>query len=673
MKSEDTGNSAVAEALAAAGDREQAEDISVLEKASDAAQKKLNLQHTSLLERMIFGTAPELEELCSGGEAYRASQHEKSTQILEQCLQLQSQGQAIDDNNKLSPSLREMLAATGAYGYTVPKKYKGLGLNYSQLAVLEEALAANGMGALAVELSGQLTIGSSALLGYGTSEQQADFLPQIAGGRLIAFALTEVGVGVNAKRVQAWVERDEDAGCWRLNAEDVCNKLYITSATYGGLAAVVARKGRQGREFGLYIVQLPEQDMDGDVGFSCSSSNTSAFAQNINSRLSFRNFPIALEQEIQGDGVEVLFYCLRLGRCMLAAMSAGFQRMMAADAIAYANKREGVGGLVIKHELPRLGIVRILGGALVAQAFAHLALAQDAAGVDLAGLRDITKSASARHALESLIASERLIGGRSLDNSSRISEARTTLHAFGIVEGEDDLIRLGMVKDVTAAFSRKHLQGLLSVLQTINQDRQGELLPEAERIYTLNLSNFLKFPGRVGLAVLKLLLNSGTWKLLGWCLFNLLGDLCRFIGRIVPTAWLPRYKDLPGELGHNLRFSERELRKSRWLYVLFNVVYQLELTRAQVPMQRLGKRIELLMSMAVVSCHAARLDNSIQHIAQAQAELIKLELAGLGFSANSRSLRKLRRSIALVIRDIQANSCSLVSEIEPQAVAHPWN
>jgi hypothetical protein len=32
----------------------------------------------------------------------------------------------------------------------------------------------------------------------------------------------------------------------------------------------------------------------------------------------------------------VLFYCLRMGRCMLAAMSAGYQRMFAADAAHYA-------------------------------------------------------------------------------------------------------------------------------------------------------------------------------------------------------------------------------------------------------------------------------------------------------------------------------------------------
>ena len=70
---------------------------------------------------------------------------------------------------------------------------------------MEEALASNGIGALAVEISGQLTIGSSSLLGYGTDYQKSTFLPMISQGRITSFALTEVGVGVNAKKIQAYV------------------------------------------------------------------------------------------------------------------------------------------------------------------------------------------------------------------------------------------------------------------------------------------------------------------------------------------------------------------------------------------------------------------------------------------------------------------------------------
>ena len=69
---------------------------------------------------------------------------------------------------------------------------------HGELAAVEEALAANGLGPLAVEISGQLTIGAGSLLAYGEEQQQRTFLPLVAEGRPMAFGLTEVGVGVNA-------------------------------------------------------------------------------------------------------------------------------------------------------------------------------------------------------------------------------------------------------------------------------------------------------------------------------------------------------------------------------------------------------------------------------------------------------------------------------------------
>ncbi len=665
--------SAAAEALAAAGDRSQAEDIAALEAASLGAQQKLGASRMSLVERMIYGPAPDISELTAGADRMSRSAHAALDCVVDTSLALLAGGQAFSADNKISRELRQAVARDGAYGFTVPVEFAGKGLNYSQLACLEEKLAANGLGALAVEVSGQLTIGSSALLGYGTDEQRSTFLPLIADGNLIAFALTEVGTGVNAKRIQAWVERDEDAGCWRLHAEGACNKLYITSATHGGLAAVVARRGRGSREIGLFIVRLPEEDIDGDYGFQCAPSNVSAFAQNINSRISFRNFPIPFDQEIEGDGVEVLFYCLRMGRCMLAAMCAGYQRMMAADALAYARVRDGVGGKVIKHELPRLGIAKILGGALTAQSLAHLSLAQDADGTDLTGLRDLTKSASARHALESLIACERIIGGRSLDYDSRINEARPVMHAFGIVEGEDDLIRLGMVKELTAGFTADYLQSLLGVLQDANTAADGNPLSADKRIYRIGLRSLVKHPVRTIRAVGRLLTNRGTWGLALWILRSCAKDIQSAPLWLVPASLLPRYRQFPSNLARHIRYAERGLRNCRWVYLLFNLVYQLDLTRAQLPMQRLGRRIELLTAMLTVCAHASRLDSSVQRLADLQAELLKNDLKALSCVRGLHSLQLVRSSLEQVSRDLESGTCSLIADIEPQAFAHPWD
>ncbi|KZN12275.1 acyl-CoA dehydrogenase family protein [Marinomonas sp. TW1] len=659
-----------AQALKAAGDLAQAEDVAALEQAADAAGRHLATTRSSLIERMIYGPQPDIEELISGVDNMKQSVTSEASSILQSGLSCLQQGEAFGEDGKITSALRKAVAKEGGYGFTVPIQYGGQGKRYSEFACLMENFAANGLGALSVEISGQLTIGSSALLGYGTEAQKNKYLPVISGGQLIAFALTEVGVGVNAKRVKAYVEKDEENACWRLFAEGECNKLYITSATHGGLMAIVARKGKDSKELALFVTELPEADIDGEFSFHCQSSNVSAFQQNINSRIHFKNYPIPYEQEILGNGVEVLFYCLRMGRCMLAAQAAGFQRMMAADAVHYAIQREGVGGKVIKHELPRLALAKILGGALTAQALSHLALAQDQNKVDLAGLRDVTKSASAHYLLGSLIACERVMGGRSLDKGSRISDIRATAHAFGIVEGEDDLIRLGMVRDLTKSFTENYMAGLLNLLQRANTDKNGRPVAKEKRILKLSLGRFIKSPIRISNLLLSLIMNTGFWRLLGWVTRNTVSSLIDRCVQWLPSRLMKRYKSIPSPLTSHLRFAEYQLRQCRWHYFKMSATYQLELTQAQLPLQQLGKRIETLVCIATLCAHASQLDESTQRIALAQIEILRSELEGNTMSV--KRMESLRSAVKGVAEDLSQEECRLIQSIKAQPFAHPW-
>ncbi|MEM8713179.1 MAG: acyl-CoA dehydrogenase family protein, partial [Planctomycetota bacterium] len=504
----DAGSTA-AQALAAAGDAEQAKDVAALDDSAIAAQKRLGASRASLVQRLVYGPVPKPAELSSGAQIAKANGgkglSKAGQDLVKAAIGCIGRGEAFEADSKLSAALRKAVAEEKGYSFTVPEEYGGAGSGYGDLALAEEALAANGLGALAVEVSGELTIGAGSLLAYGTDKQKSTFLPMLSEGRLMAFALTEVGVGVNAKKVQAYVELDEANDCYRLHATGPRAKMYITNASHGALAGLVARVGKNGKKVGLFIVELPEHDVavgdadpregkDGptDWGFECHSTEVSAFMANHNSRMEFENFPIPRENQIEADGVEVLFYCLRMGRCMLAAMSAGYQRMLAADASHFARLRTGVGGRVIKHELPRLNLGTVLGGALQSRALSHLSLQQDADGVDLAGLRDLTKSAASGTAMESQIATEHVLGGRTFHTSQRVSDSRANIHVFGVVEGEDDLILMGMVKDVTGSFTEKYMAGMLGVIQSINADAEGNRFPANRMILRITPKTILK-------------------------------------------------------------------------------------------------------------------------------------------------------------------------------------
>lgn len=669
-----TTQSTAAEALAAAGDHESARDVAALDGAAHGVERKLAATRSGLVERLVYGPVPTVAELQAGAMMARALAGSERD-VVGAALGALARGEAFTADARLSAALRRAVAAERAFGYTVPAAFGGAGASYGQLAAVEEALAANGLGPLAVEISGQLTIGAGSLLAYGDDHQQRTFLPLVAEGRPMAFGLTEVGVGVNAKKVRAYVDEQPD-GSYRLFAEGAANKLWITNAVHGGLVGIVARLGRDGAGIGLFIVELPATDVaidaTHDYEFRCEPSRVQAFLANFNSRLHFRNFPVPKGNRIPADGVEVLFYCLRMGRCMLAAMAAGYQRMLARDASHYAMQRLGVGGPVIRHEVPRLNLGRMLGGALQARALAYLSLQQDADGVDLAGLRDLTKTAAAGSALESMVACEHVLGGRAFHGGSRVNDARVNLHLFGVVEGEDDLILMGMVRDVTQRFVEQYLGALLGVIQSVNLTSDGSKIAEQQRILRIGFGSLLHYPVRSARALGRLVVQPGFWSLAAWIVRNVASDFARLPQKLVPASWLERYQVLPAPLRRHARYAETQLRRLRWSYLGLSLFYQLELTRAQIPLQRLGKCIEHLVSMLAICHHAALGDASMQQVAALQAELLQVKYRAIRLLSGLPSLQRTRRAVAEIGASLEAGRCSLVEDIEPQAYGHTW-
>jgi alkylation response protein AidB-like acyl-CoA dehydrogenase len=667
-------NSTAARALAAAGEHESARDVAALDLAARGVDRKLAPTRSGLVERLIYGPAPSAAELASGAALARSVAGSERA-VVAAALGALARGEAFTADARLSAALRRTVAQEKAFGYTVPAAFGGAGASYGQLAVVEEALAANGLGPLAVEISGQLTIGAGSLLAYGDAQQQRTFLPLVAEGRPMAFGLTEVGVGVNAKKIQAYVEEQPD-GSYRLFAEGAANKLWITNAVHGGLIAVAARVGRSGAGIGLFIVELPAAnivlDAAHDHEFRCDPSGVAAFTANFNSRLHFSNFPLPAASRIAADGVEVLFYCLRMGRCMLAAMAAGYQRMLARDASHYAQQRVGVGGPVIRHELPRLNLGKMLGGALQAQALAYLSLQQDADGVDLAGLRDLTKTASAGAALESMQASEHVLGGRAFHGGSRVNDARVNLHLFGVVEGEDDLILMGMVRDVTQRFVERYLSPLLGVIQSVNAAPAGAKLADDQRILRVGVASLLRHPGRTLKAIALMCVQPKVWIIDAWFLWNAAADLVRLPLRMLPAAAFARYRAVAPPLRGYARYAERKLRSMRWTYFWLSVFYQLELTRAQIPLQRLGKCIEHLVAMLAICHHSSGADASVREIAALQAQLLKDKYRAIRVLSGLKSMQRTRRAVAAVGASIEAGECSLLDGIEPQPFGHTW-
>ena len=112
------------------------------------------------------------------------------------------------------------------------------------------------------------------------------------------------------------------------------------------------------------------------------------------------------------------------------------------------------------------------------------------------------------------------------------------------MEGEDDLILMGMVKDVTGRFTERYMAGMLGVIQGINIDGDGRRMGPDQRSSHRSDGGLLQARRRQ----LALLLNASFYRLVGWIVLNLAADVVRLPGRLVPTALHPRYRGLPSRL-----------------------------------------------------------------------------------------------------------------------------
>jgi hypothetical protein len=168
--------STAARALAAAGDAESARDVGALDAAAQQAAARLGARRKGLVERLIYGPLPDTAELQSGAFA-AAKASARGEPIVAAALDCLRRGEAFTADGKLSAALRDAVAKEKAYGFTVPAAFGGLDGRYVELALVEEDLAANGLGPLAVEISGEMTIGAGSLLAYGTDAQKRTFLP----------------------------------------------------------------------------------------------------------------------------------------------------------------------------------------------------------------------------------------------------------------------------------------------------------------------------------------------------------------------------------------------------------------------------------------------------------------------------------------------------------------
>ncbi|MDQ4119529.1 MAG: acyl-CoA dehydrogenase family protein [Actinomycetota bacterium] len=227
----------------------------------------------------------------------------------------------------------------GLFGLPIPEQYGGMGGDYYALClVLEELARVDSSVAITVEAG--TSLGAMPIYRFGTDEQKARWLPDIAAGRALgAFGLTEPGGGSDAGATRTTARLDGDE--WVING----SKCFITNSgtditSVVTVTAVTGEKPGGGKEISAILVPsgTPGFRVGGKyskVGWNCSDTRELFFDD--------VRVPAANLLGERGRGYAQFLSILDEGRVAIAALSVGLAQGCVDESLRYAHEREAFG------------------------------------------------------------------------------------------------------------------------------------------------------------------------------------------------------------------------------------------------------------------------------------------------------------------------------------------
>jgi alkylation response protein AidB-like acyl-CoA dehydrogenase len=223
------------------------------------------------------------------------------------------------------------LAEHGFLGLHLPDTYGGGGAGIVELSIVGEEVAAAGCPLLTTLVSPAIC--AELLARYGTDDQRQRWLPGLASGSKMAFAITEADAGSNSHRISTTAARDGDI--WRLNG----SKTFISFVDEAPAVLVVARTGvadDRGRgRLSLFIV-----DTDA-TGLTTAPIPVEIALPDKQYQVFFDDVVVGTDRLLgdEGDGLRVVFDGLNPERIMGASLCNGVGRYVLGVAASYASER----------------------------------------------------------------------------------------------------------------------------------------------------------------------------------------------------------------------------------------------------------------------------------------------------------------------------------------------
>lgn len=270
------------------------------------------------------------------------------------------------DAGEKADELWDAVARLGFFGVHLPEEYGGGGGGLSELAIVSEELAAAGCPLLLILVSA--AISGELIRRFGTEEQKRAWLPGLAAGEKMAFAITEPDAGSNSHNLATTAVRDGDV--YRVRG----TKTFISGVDEAPRMIVVVRTGTD-EATGRARLSLLVVDTD-SPGLERSLIPTEIRIPEKQFTLYFDDVVVPADRLLgeEGDGLRQVFYGLNPERITGATICCGIGRYALEKAAAYARERRVWGVPIGAHQ----GVAHPLAAAKIDLELARLMTARAA-------------------------------------------------------------------------------------------------------------------------------------------------------------------------------------------------------------------------------------------------------------------------------------------------------
>jgi acyl-CoA dehydrogenase family protein 9 len=322
------------------------------------------------------------------------------------------------------------LGERGLMGLFVAEEYGGLGLSQTAYCrVYEEFGRVDGT--LATVMGVHQSIGTKPLHLYGTDDQKARWLPDLASGRkLAAFVLTEPNVGSDAYALETRAERQSD-GSWLLNGE----KRWIGNGDKDVLT-VFAQS-----DLG-HVALIVEKGMDGlSTG---PRFETHGLKANHLQRVRFRDVRVPAENLLgePGDGFRIAVNTLNNGRMSMGTAIAGGMKRFLELSLEHTEARHQFGRPLADFEMVGDKLAWMTQQIYGVESMSYLTTGLvDRGDTDFALESAMTKVTASDTGWYALNRAVQLHGGEAYMEGHPLSKALRDFRIFPIFEGANDVLR----------------------------------------------------------------------------------------------------------------------------------------------------------------------------------------------------------------------------------------